>query len=138
MLNTTSYVRRTMSYGVRTTSYVDIVRRRTMSYLARIQMTYCLVQMPRWNSRTVMYHHILVCTSHGTSGVPVRTNLPDPVQGYRIPDGSEFLRFYYIPAPNCSDSSNFQVVLKDTLVTCPEGSLAPIFHQDSSRCPRKD
>ncbi len=25
--------------------------------------------------------------------------------------------------------------LFNTLVTCPEGSLAPIFHQDSSRCP---
>jgi hypothetical protein len=28
--------------------------------------------------------------------------------------------------------------LFDTLVTCPEGTLCPIFHQDSSRCPLQD
>ncbi len=58
-----------------------------MSFLKYVEVRtgmYCFVQM--WNSRTVMYGHVLawyvpVCT--------VRTNLPDPVQGYRIPDEVE-------------------------------------------------
>jgi hypothetical protein len=35
-------------------------------------------------------------------------------------------------------SAGRQSSLFSTLVTCPEGSLGPTFHQDLSRCPLQD